>query len=63
MLKCTWVFVAVLLLALADAGCGSGACRQTPCMPGIPLLESTCKCVPNEDGGPPLDAGDRSSPH
>lgn len=52
----TWVFAALVFLATALAGCGSGACRQTPCMPGIPLLAGTCKCVPGDDGGPPLDA-------
>jgi hypothetical protein len=58
MQKRAWVFGAVLWIGLVDTGCGSGACRQTPCLPGIPLLQSTCKCVPTEDGGPPIDAAD-----
>jgi hypothetical protein len=48
--------VALLGLALADEGCGSGACRQSPCLPGIPVLASTCKCVATDDGGPSTDA-------
>jgi hypothetical protein len=52
----TWLLVALLALGLADEGCGSGACRQTPCLPGIPLLASTCKCVANDDAGLSSDA-------
>jgi hypothetical protein len=51
------VVAALFIVALAAPGCGSGACQQTPCVPGVPLLQSTCKCVPSEDGGPSLDTG------
>ena len=51
-----FVFAIGLSSIVFTAGCGSGACRQSPCVPGVPLLSGTCKCVPNEEGGPPLDA-------
>jgi hypothetical protein len=49
--------VAFLALCLASLDCGSGACQQAPCVPGVPALSQTCKCVPT-DGGPALEGGD-----
>jgi hypothetical protein len=49
----------VLLPSVSAVGCGSGACQQSPCMPGMPLLQGTCKCVPTSDGGPSLDADEK----
>jgi hypothetical protein len=46
-----------LVLCLASADCGSGACQQSPCVPGVPVLSGTCKCVAT-DGGPALEGGD-----
>jgi hypothetical protein len=51
-----FLFIDFFAVCLANAGCGSGACQQSPCVPGIPLLQGTCKCAPTEDGGPALDA-------
>jgi hypothetical protein len=49
--------VGFLALCLASVDCGSGACQQAPCVPGVPALSQTCRCVPT-DGGPALEAGD-----
>jgi len=56
MTKRSFVCAVGVACILLTEGCGSGACRQSPCVPGVPLLSGTCKCVPNEEGGPPPDA-------
>ena len=55
------VLIAVFAAGIVSAGCGSGACQQSPCVPGIPIFEGTCKCVATEDAGPPFDAASSSS--
>jgi len=49
--------IGFLAVGLASVDCGSGACQQAPCVPGVPALSQTCRCVPT-DGGPLLEAGD-----